>query len=60
MTICLLEKVEAIGMTVLEVRSSLAKNRHEGYFFQFIIARVRKCCSLSCLHTLPVVPTSRM
>ncbi|KAI2586994.1 TCF4 isoform 60, partial [Pan troglodytes] len=28
-------------------------------FFQFIIARVRKCYSLSCLHTLPVVPTLR-
>lgn len=33
MTICLLEKVEAIGMTVLEVCDSLAKNRNEGYFF---------------------------
>ncbi|XP_052598413.1 transcription factor 4 isoform X19 [Peromyscus californicus insignis] len=28
-------------------------------FFQFLVARVRKCYSLSCLHTLPVVPPLR-
>lgn len=29
-------------------------------FFQFLVTGVRKCYSLSCLHTLPVVPPSRM